>query len=313
MLFFWQTLQIVAPVFMLAFIGILLKKPKIIDAHFVDLSSRLVFNVALPCLVFVKLSVVDFHQLFRPGQIVYVCAGTAAVFLLIWILARFWIRSGSDLGAFVQGSFRSNFSIVGFAIVWKLFGEQGLAQAAVILAFVMPLYNFLSIVVLTVTTHHQKLPLKTLLCRVITNPLMISVLVALAFSLMRWRLHAVLFNTAEILSRLALPLALLGIGGSLNLEAVRKVTKMAIHASMIKIIAVPVVLTYGAVLAGFRGQDLAIMFICFGCPTAVTSFVMADAMGANSKLASNIILLSTLGATFTITTGIVVLTHWGMI
>jgi predicted permease len=269
--------------------------------------------VALPCLIFIKLSVVDLTRLFHARLILYVSTTTFATFLLIWTLARFWIHKGENLGVFVQGSFRSNFAIVGFAVIWNLFGEEGLARAVMILAFIMPLYNLLAIIVLTVTTHQKKLSVRTLLCRVITNPLMISALIAVMFSLLRWRLHPVLFNTAEILSRLALPLALLGIGGSLNLEAIRSASKMAVAASLIKIVLLPAAVTCGAVCLGFRGQELGILFILFGCPTAVASFVMADAMGANDKLAGNIILISTLGAVFTMTAGIVVLKSLGFL
>jgi malonate transporter len=311
---FLQTLQIVAPVFLLAFVGLFLKKIKLIDRCFVDMSTRLVFNVALPCLVFVKMSVVDFNQLFDAKQIIYICTTTGLAFILIWIMARFWIKQGQDLGAFIQGAFRSNFAIVGFAIVWNLFGEDGLARAAMILAFLLPLYNILSIIVLTLPIHREnKIPLKILVCRFITNPLLISVVIALIFSLFGWRLHPVLFDTALILSRLALPLALLGIGGSLNLEAIKSASVMAIQASLIKIVLIPVCLTWGAIQAGFTGMNLGIMFIAFGCPTAVASYVMADAMGANSKLAGNIVLISTLGATFTITAGIVILKNLGFL
>ena len=218
------------------------------------------------------------------------------------------------MSAFIQGAFRSNFSIVGFAIVWNLFGEDGLARAAMILAFLMPLYNILSIIALTILTHREKkIPVKMLIFRFITNPLLISVLISLSFSLLKFRLHPVLFDTAEILSRLALPLALLGIGGSLNLEAIKSASVMAVYASLIKIVLVPLCLTWGAVQAGFTGMNLGIMFIAFGCPTAVSSYVMADAMGANSKLAGNIVLISTMGATFTITAGIVILKKLGFL
>jgi hypothetical protein len=40
------------------------------------------------------------------------------------------------------------------------------------------------------------------------------------------------------------------------------------------------VLTLGAWLYGFDGQELAIMMVLFGCPTAAASFVMAKAMEA---------------------------------
>ena len=310
-MFFWHTLQIVAPVFILAFIGLFLKKIRLINLPFVEISNRLVFHVALPCLIFVKLAPVDFIRLFRPDLVLTVCLGTILVFFLVWLAAKPWIRRGEDLGVFVQGSFRSNFAIVGFAVIWNLYGESGLAQAAVILAFIMPLYNLLAIIVLTVSVHRKKLPMKTVLCRVMTNPLMIAVLIALIVSMLHWQPHPVLLDTAEILSRLALPLALLGIGGSLNTEAVRSASKMAITASLIKLILIPAGLTAGAIYLGFRDYELGILFILFGSPTAVSSFVMADAMGANSKLAGNIVLISTIGATLTLTAGIVLLHHLG--
>lgn len=313
MTLFWQTFQAVAPVFIIAFIGMLLRKIRLITDPFITISSRLVFHVALPCLVFVKLSVVDLSRLFHPGLILYIIIATLAAFGLIWAGAHLWIHRGTDRGAFVQGAFRSNFAIIGFAVTLNLFGEQGLARAAMILAFVMPLYNLLSIIVLTVSAHQKARSWRVLLLRMATNPLMIALCIAVAFSLLKWRLHPVLFDAARILSRLALPLALLGIGGTLNPEAIRSASKLAISASVIKILLVPLALTSVAVLLGFRGQELGILFVQFGCPAAVTSFVMADAMGANEKLAGNIILISTLGAALTLTAGIVILKSGGLL
>jgi predicted permease len=57
----------------------------------------------------------------------------------------------------------------------------------------------------------------------------------------------------------------------------------------------------------YKGTELGIMFILFASPTAIVSFIMAEAMGANSKLAGNIILISTLGSVFTIAAGILIL------
>jgi len=157
---FLQTLQVVAPVFILAFVGLFLKKIRLMNPSFVNMSSKLVFNVALPCLVFVKLSVVDLSRLFHPELIIYIYIMTIAPFLLVWLFAHIWIQQGENLGAFVQGSFRSNFSIVGFAVILNLYGESGLTLAAVILAFTMPLYNLLAIIVLTMTTHQKKTSFK---------------------------------------------------------------------------------------------------------------------------------------------------------
>lgn len=55
------------------------------------------------------------------------------------------------------------------------------------------------------------------------------------------------------------------------------------------------------------------MFVLFGCPTAIVSFIMAESMGANSNLAGNIVLITTLGSVFTIAIGILILKTTGLI
>ncbi|MGD8305527.1 MAG: AEC family transporter, partial [Ignavibacteria bacterium] len=75
----------------------------------------------------------------------------------------------------------------------------------------------------------------------------------------------------------------------------------------------PVILTTGAYYFGYRDTDLGIMFILFACPTAIVSFIMAEAMGCNSKLAGNIIVISTIGSVITISAAIIILRSTNLI
>lgn len=306
------TLATVAPVFLICFLGIFLRKIRLIDDDFVHISSKLVFTVALPALIFIKLSASDFFKIIDAFQILYVCGATIIAFTCIWIFARPLIRCGRDLGAFVQGSFRSNYAIVGFAIILNLLGENALTKASVLLVFVMPLYNLLAIIVLTVTRHQEKeIHIKQTVFHILSNPLIIATLISLPFSYFRIPVPKVVVSTASYLASLTLPLALIGIGGSLNLKSIQKASRMAFAATLIKLILIPGIFTYLAVCLGFQGEDLGVMFLLFASPTAVASFVMAKAMGANSKLAGNIVLMTTLGASVTITVGIFLLKFLG--
>jgi malonate transporter len=309
---FLVILQAVAPVFLITFLGIGLKKIQLIDDHFVEYASKLVFNVALPALVFTKLATLgDFPEVdFKKIGLIYV--GTILCVILIWVIGARSIRHGADLGSFVHGSFRSNYAIVGFAVILNVFGEEALASAAIILAFIMPLYNFLAIFVLTVTTHcEDRIHIGRLLKTVLTNPLILAVVFALPFSLFGWTLPSVISETTGILARMALPLALIGIGGQMDLESLRKASGLAFSASAIKLIFIPTVLTFAAIQLGYRGDELGILFLLFAAPSAVASFIMAKAMHANSKLAGNIILITTLCATLTITMGLFLLRRLG--
>jgi malonate transporter and related proteins len=306
--------NVVAPVFLLVALGYFVKRINVINENFVDVTSRFVYNVSLPALVFINIAEIDLGEAIEFSQIIYIYAATLISFFIIWILSIPFIKDGKNLSVFVQGAYRSNFAIVGFAIVSKLFGSYALGKAAIVLAFILPLYNVLAVIILTVPLRKErKLNLRKTLIEIVLNPLIIAVIIGLFFSYYRIEIPSLINSTAGFLSELALPLALIGIGGSLNLENIKKASGLAFTSSAIKIILIPFFLTFGAYHFGFRGLDLGIMFVLFASPTAIVSFIMAEAMGANSKLAGNIVLISTVVSVFTIAAGIVILKELALI
>lgn len=306
--------NVVAPVFLLVALGYFVKRINVINENFVDVTSRFVYSVSLPALVFINIAEIDLSEAIDFNQIIYIYAATLISFFLIWLLSIPFIKEGKNLSVFVQGAYRSNFAIVGFAIVSKMFGIHALGKAAIVLAFILPLYNILAVIILTVPLRKErKLNLKRTIIEIVLNPLIVAVIVGLPFSFYKIEIPSVINLTAGFLAELALPLALIGIGGSLNLQNIKKASGLAFTSSAIKIVIVPLVLTFGAYYFGFRGIDFGIMFVLFASPTAIVSFIMAEAMGANSKLAGNIVLISTVASVFTIAVGIVILKELALI
>src|SRR4030066_898741 len=306
--------NVVAPVFLLIALGYFVKKIGVINENFVEVTSKFVYSVSLPALVFINISEIDLSEAIDFNQIIYIYAATLIIFFLIWLISIPFIKEGKNLSVFVQGAYRSNFAIVGFAIVSKLFGSYALGKASLILAFVLPLYNILAVIILTVPLRKErKLNLKKTIIEIVLNPLIVAVMVGLPFSYYRIEIPSVINLTAGFLAELALPLALIGIGGSLNLQNIKKASGLAFTSSAIKIILIPLLLTLGALHFGFRGLELGIMYVLFASPTAIVSFIMSEAMGANSKLAGNIVLISTVASVLTIAAGIVILKELALI
>ena len=306
--------NVVAPVFLIVALGYFVKRINVINENFVDVTSKFVYSVSLPALVFINISEIDLSEAIDFNQIIYIYAATLIIFFLIWLISIPFIKEGKNLSVFVQGAYRSNFAIVGFAIVSKLFGSYALGKASLILAFVLPLYNILAVIILTVPLRKErKLNLKKTIIEIVLNPLIVAVMVGLPFSYYRLEIPSVINLTAGFLAELALPLALIGIGGSLNLQNIKKASGLAFTSSAIKIILIPLLLTLGALHFGFRGLELGIMYVLFASPTAIVSFIMAEAMGANSKLAGNIVLISTVASVLTIAAGIVILKELALI
>ena len=308
------TFNVVAPVFLLIFLGYILKIRKFINQNFILISSKVVFNVTVPALIFAKLSTTDFRVTFDLKQIVFVYIGILIFFGMSWLFSIYLSKDGKDQASFIQGSVRSNFAIVGFALISNSFGNHALGKAAIVLAFIMPLYNVLAVIALTVPVKNEKqLSYQKTLIEIITNPLILATIIAIAFSCFQIAVPQFLMVTIDYLATLTLPLALLGIGGSLNFESIKKDSRLTIFATVIKIIIIPASLTYIAILLGYRQEDLGILFMLFATPTAIVSFIMAEAMGCNSELAGNIIVTTTLGSIFTLSLGIFIMKSFGLL
>lgn len=308
------SLQVVVPVFLIILLGYILKHKKMINDQFVSLSSTIVFKIALPALVFTKIANTDFTSAFNPKLIGICVSGTLATFFLAWLVVIPITKDGRARGSFIQGAFRSNYGIIGFAVVFNMFGDSGLQKAAIILSFIMPIYNVLAIIALTVPARKEKAINKIrVVIEILKNPLMLAAVSALLVSYFEIPIHSIIFNTFNYLAALALPLALLGIGGSLSAMSIKNRLWESLIASLLKTIAYPIIFTAIIYYLGFRGEELGVGFVLFASPAAIAGFIMAKAMDNDSELAADIIVISTLISIFTLSIGIFFLKTFNLI
>ena len=305
---------LVFPVFLIIALGYFLKRLGTINNNFINLSTKIVFNVSLPALIFIEVSKVPLDKVFDMKMIVFVYSGIIMSFIAVWLISIPLLRDGKDRGAFIQGSFRSNYAIIGLAIISNVFGSEKLGKASLLLAFIIPLFNILSVIALIVPNRKEKQlnTVKTLL-EIIKNPLIIAVILAVPFSYYKWELPGILLTTVDYLAALSLPLALIGIGGFINFDDIMKASFTAILSTIIKLVIIPLTACFIAYELNFPAGDMGIIFIFFGCPTAIVSFIMAEAMGSNGKLAGNIVLMTTIGSIITITAGLFILKQNGLL
>ena len=305
---------LVAPVFLIVALGYALKKLGMINDEFVKLSSKIVFSVSLPALIFTEVSKTDLTQILNLELIGYAYTGTLITFFIVWIISLPSVKTPTDRTVFIQGSFRGNFAVIGLALIANVYGIDRLGKASLLLAFTIPLYNTLSVIALTVPLRKERqMNISHTVFEIVRNPLVLAVIFSIPFSYFKLELPFIINKTVNYLAALALPLALLGIGGFMNFNEVKKGFSISVFSSTLKLILFPSIMTYGAYLFGFRGYDLGILFILFACPTAIASFIMAEAMGSNSKLAANILLMTTLASLVTITLGLFVLKEYNLI
>jgi predicted permease len=307
-----QTLAFTAPVFSMLFLGALLKRVGLINEAFINTASTLVFRVTMPVMLFLAIVHADLQTAFQPALLGYFVLATVVGFLLVWGWALLRVPR-VERGVYVQGAFRGNNAILGLALASSLYGDYGMSLGGVLVGVMILSYNSLAVLVLEVYRPNGKANPWSIVKGILSNPLIIGVLSAIPFAYWQIRLPGWLNTSGGYLAQLTLPLALICIGGSLTLAALRSSSALALSASLMKILWLPLLATYGAYLFGFRGPELGVLFLYFASPTAAGSFVMARAVGSNHELAATIIVISTLISVLSTNLGLLLLQLTGAI
>lgn len=309
---FLKTLETALPVFAMVFIGLGLRRIGWIDSAFVNTASSLVFKATLPTLIFLSILQADLETAFNPGVLGFYFLATLGSFALAWLWA-IWRVPRPDRGVYVQGCFRGNCGIVGLALAASMYGDYGLSAGGILLGLVIISYNILSVVVLLTYQSDQKLRWADILKDIARNPLILAVLIAVPFAWWNISLPDWVMTSGHYFASLTLPLALLCIGATISMSAIRKESGPAMGATTFKMVTLPALCTLAAWLAGFDGRELGLMFLYWASPTAAASFVMVKALGGNARMAANIVALTTLVASVTVTLGVFVLESTGAI
>lgn len=299
------SLTVTAPIFIVLLMGIYLKRINFINDEFIDVSSRLVFNIGLPFLLFFTIVKTPLSEVNNLPLIGYGLISTFSIYLVLeWWSKR--LEPMEDRGVFVQGAFRGNLGFIGLAYCVNAYGEPGLVAASLYIGFLTTMYNILAVITLN-RAKGQEFNLLKITKMLITNPLIIAILLAILFSSLSIPVPEFVEKAGGYFGNLALPLALLCTGGALNFQELKFNPRKTFYATFSKLILVPVVMIFGGYLLGFRGIDLGVLLLMSSAPTATASFVMVKAMGGNYKLAANIIALTTLGSLLSVSIGIMFL------
>ncbi|WP_269618672.1 AEC family transporter [Zhongshania sp. BJYM1] len=290
--------SITGPIFAVLGLGVYLYRIGLINDNFVDVGSKLVFNVTLPALLFLSISQTHIADSANLELVAFGLIATLLAYLMLELLAALLVPKREDRGVVVQGGFRSNMGIIGLAYCVNAYGDAGLVAASLYLALVTILYNILAVITLNRSLNHRG-GLSATFKGIVRNPLIISIVAALVVAGLELELPALLTHSGGYFSQMTLPLALLCTGASLDFRALRADLSSAMMSALCKLLFVPLLLVGAGIALGFRGLELGVLALMSSAPSAAASYIMVRAMGGNSALAANIIVLTTIGSLFT--------------
>lgn len=314
----------ITPIVLLILLGYVLKKKEFINDNFVKIGNKLMFNICLPCMLFVNVYDISGIGTINWDVVVYSVAVICLLAVIGFAVAVTVTPVPKRRGVLMQCAFRSNFAIIGMPLAEALGGSAGASVTAVVSAFSIPIINILAVIALTVfmeDTGENKHHLRKVLRGIVKNPLIIGVgagLIALVIRELQVQIfgetvfklsrdlkffYSVLSNLKAITS----PLAMIVLGGGFVFSAVKGLFKEIAMGTFMRLILAPVIGLGGAVLLSTYTNllhcgpgEYATMIALFGSPVAVSSAVMAISMKNEEQLATQLVVWTSIGSILTI-------------
>lgn len=321
------SLNATLPIFLIMVLGWFLMRIGLFTKEFNKVADKYVFKVALPVLLFKDIATADIRSDFNLTFVLFCMITTTIMFLAIWGLSYIFIKDKTQVGAFAQASARGSAAVLGIAFINNIYGNSGMAPLMIVSA--VPLYNILSVIILTFSTDMGKEAQKNKLTdnvsnskgsnikkaciNVVKNPIIIGIFLGLPFSIFGISIPPIPLKAVTSIAQTATPIALLVVGaGFEGAKAIKKI-KLTAVATFIKLVLLPLIFFPFAIAFGFRGSELVAILVMLGSPTTVTCYIMAKNMGNDEVLSSSIVVMATLLSSVTLTGWIFVLKVMGLI
>ena len=277
----------IIPIFAVIILGWFARWRGFIPPEFLGPANRLVYYLAIPAMIFNSISKASLKTKFDITVLTITLLSVLSVFAVSWGVGLICRVQRGQLGTFIQSSFHGNLGYIGLAVAFYSLGNEGFVRASIIAGFIMILQNFLAVVVLQFNSDNTSITENRLnvVLRVLGNPVILSAIAGILFSLTGIRVPIVIDRSLDILSGLALPMALLVIGASLSFELMQLRILRVISSSFIKLILLPGLGLALYRLFGLALQDYLPGLILLASPTATITYVMAKEMDGDTDFA----------------------------
>ncbi|WP_458863663.1 AEC family transporter [Acidaminobacterium chupaoyuni] len=285
--------RVVLPLFLTMAVGYFLRRRGMVDEPLLQKLNSLVFKVFLPMLLFENIYSSDVESLLNPKVIITAVVIVLVLFVALCLIVPLIEKDGKKRGVIVQGIFRSNYIIFGMPIVAGVFGDKGIGVVSITSAFVIPMFNVLSVAALEAFSHGA-VDKKKIAKGIAKNPLIIASLLGVAALFSGITIPEAINKVFVDFGKVATPLGLMSLGGFFKFEDTRHCIKQLVIIVVGRLILCPLIFLPIVIAMGFRGVELMALATMLGAPIAVSSFIMAQQQGADSELAGQAVAYTTL-------------------
>ena len=159
---FLVALNAIMPTFLLLAFGYFLKHKNFVSSEFLKQTNTLTFKFFLPFLLFNNIYKTEITKAIDGMTFTIAVGSLRLLFAVLCVVVPRVVREPKQRGVIIQGLFRSNYVIFGVSLVTNVFGAEEAAAASILSAVLVPMYNVLAVIALTVFTGGGKVSLTPL-------------------------------------------------------------------------------------------------------------------------------------------------------
>jgi len=287
-----HTFAALAPIFLVIALGIGARRWPVSSDAFWGSAERLTYFVLFPALLVERLSSNPIPTA-GVAPVIAALIGPVLVLSALLPLAKSLLRmSGADFATFLMASIRFN-TYAGLAASVALFGAEGLAVFAILLAIYIPTVNVISCLALGRWAAPAAATPRYLALAIVTNPLVLACALGIALNLAGLSLPAAVAGTLDIMGKAALGLGLLCVGASLRWRSFVESRWQIAGAAFLKLVGLPILVGLACHLFGVGGVERAVAVLFAALPASPAAYVLARQMGGNAEMMAGIITATT--------------------
>ncbi len=296
-----DVIRALVPVFLLIGLGLALRRADFPGNAFWEPLERLIYFLLFPALLVRSLAEARFDLAALAPMLAAVLGGLLILAAVLVLIRPVLTVSGPAFTSVFQGAIRFN-TYVALGSAGPLFGSDGVAMLAVVLALTIPTINVLCVLVLTRFGEGRSNGWGASFLEMARNPLIIACLTGIFLNLTGIGMPRLLSILLKPLGDASLAFGLLAVGAALRFTAMRGAGQAVLVACGFKLLFLPLVVVGLAALFGVSALALKVAILYAAMPTAPSAYILAARLGGDAALMAGLITAETLVAVVTLPT-----------
>jgi malonate transporter len=296
--------DLVLPVFAIIVTGWLAGWLGYISRSLADGLVHFAYNVAMPALLFVTIAQEPARNLLEWRFLLAFGGGSILCFALVFLTVRAgWGRDLASSTIYGMAAAMTNTGFVALPILHSIYGQPAVLPAAIATVFVAGVMFPATVILLEsggrraharCGAHPGKAGSVMLAKQIVLNPMVLSTLIGLAWTITGLPMPASLAAYMNIFAAALTPCALFAIGLSLSVDGIRSNLKASIVLAVVKLVIMPLIVYGLCVASGLNPLYTIAAVICAAVPTAKTVYILAGEYKVEEPLVAATVSITTL-------------------